>query len=256
MFLLYLPLSSSSLGHLFLRAPLIVAPILIAVLLLSPTTVKKPEAIVTFCFDDGYKSVMEANGILQKYDYAGTVFVITSEIGKNGYLSLEDLKKLSQEGWEIGSHTFNHLDLTKLSAEDLKTELQGSKQWLEKQGFKIYSLAYPYGEYNKEVTKIAKKYYSVARTVNYGINSLPLSKNQLYTLKSVDVNKYSVEEVKKLIDQAIIEKDWLILTFHRIGQNKDQKTYTWSKNDLEAITRYLRELKFKGINFQEIESNK
>ena len=73
---MYLLPSSSSLGHLFLRAPLIVAPILIAVLLLSPTTVKKPEAIVTFCFDDGYKSVMEANGILQKYGYAGQYLLL------------------------------------------------------------------------------------------------------------------------------------------------------------------------------------
>lgn len=77
---------------------------------LSPQDLAKPAekgkyALITF--DDGYKSDLEkALPILEKYRVPAVFFVITSFIGRDGYLSQEDILKLSKSEYAyIGSHT-------------------------------------------------------------------------------------------------------------------------------------------------------
>jgi peptidoglycan/xylan/chitin deacetylase (PgdA/CDA1 family) len=57
------------------------------------------------------------------------------------------IKMLQDWGSEIASHTMNHIDLRKSSAERIKKEVGDSVVWLENLGAKVTSLAPPYGSY-------------------------------------------------------------------------------------------------------------
>ena len=130
----------------------------------------QPKEEVCICFDDGHKSVFEfAYPIIKKYGLTATVFAASGIIGKEkiqdfystkNMMSAENLRELSENGWEIGSHGVRHLDLTLLDDEALTQELLNSKNELEKvvgERSRIAALSFPYGSWNERVVLEAKK---------------------------------------------------------------------------------------------------
>lgn len=57
----------------------------------------------------------------------------------------QKLSQLKRWGCELGSHTLSHANLGKLSDAKVRDELEGSADWIRKQGFEPKSLALPYG---------------------------------------------------------------------------------------------------------------
>ncbi|MGI6119189.1 MAG: polysaccharide deacetylase family protein [Desulfosporosinus sp.] len=109
-------------------------------------------------FDDGYvDNYTNAFPILKKYGFTATVFMVTSYINGEGFLSWSQLKELAANGWEIEGHTANHPYLTKLAPSTLLSELNISKELLEnelKQPVNFF--AYPYGDLNDDVVQVLK----------------------------------------------------------------------------------------------------
>lgn len=73
-------------------------------------------------------------------------------------MSEEEIKLLSASKWvTIGSHSYYHNDLTKISASLVKSDMIKTKQFLENiTGKDVKALAFPYGSYTKETLEIAK----------------------------------------------------------------------------------------------------
>ena len=122
-------------------------------------TASLSERTVVLTFDDGYASHFTlVASLLLRYRFSGTFFVTTDHIGRPGYLSWEQLRKLVFLGMEIGSHGMSHRPLTTLSREDLEKELSQSKRTLEEQlGVPIRALAAPGGFWNGTVTDAAQR---------------------------------------------------------------------------------------------------
>lgn len=245
---------SSSLFHLACRFPFLLVPLIVGLLIISPKESSLPclpEALITICFDDGYKSVFEnAYPVLSRYGFVGTVFVIPSLVGKEGYMTWQDLTFLYENGWEIGSHSYSHPYLTRLSLEEIERELSLSKTILQDYGFEVFSFASPYGDWNETVIEIAKKYYFLHRTSwPYGLNEIPLQEDMRYYLKAVAGDEISPAEIKRWIDRAKAEKKWLILIFHRINENT--RPYNITKEVLEEIVRYAYNQGFRGAGLAE-----
>ncbi len=128
---------------------------------------------VCITFDDAFRSVHElAFPILHKLGFTGTVFVPTGFAGseeplawpgidnwRNGPfedelmpMSLEEMRRLLDAGWELGSHTVTHPRLTALPDAMLAQELGDSKRDCEALfGVECTSLAYPYGDHDARV---------------------------------------------------------------------------------------------------------
>lgn len=85
----------------------------------------------------------------------------TAENNKKTYLSWDEIREMSENGIEFGSHTVTHPQLSQLSYETCKEELLRSKQIIEKQTAKpVRVLAYPFGgnkDFNETVEKAAKE---------------------------------------------------------------------------------------------------
>ncbi len=103
------------------------------------------------------------------------------------FLNWEEIKTLSQSGFEIGSHGIKHEKLTELSQRGLIEELVGSKKILEdKTGLKIEVLSYPYGRHDKFVIEGAiQAGYTIGVSTMDGNNSFDYIKNHTFEIKRV-----------------------------------------------------------------------
>src|SRR5919205_2566765 len=123
--------------------------------------------VVVLNFDDGYESqYTNAKPILDKYGYKATYYIVCNYVGNSGRLTWEDIAALSKEGYDIGSNTMNHADLSKTSKKETEFEVGGSKQCLLDHGINTSSFAYPFngGSSEASVVDVVAKYYDIART--------------------------------------------------------------------------------------------
>lgn len=133
-----------------------------------------PEKPVIITFDDGYAdNYTAALPLLEKYGMKASVFMVVNDIGRKGYLTLEQIKDMESRNIEIGSHTANHLPLATLPPDKKKEEIDISKLLLEWKGVKtIFFLAYPNGSYDDECRTFLKQGdYLGALTGDAGLNT-------------------------------------------------------------------------------------
>tara|TARA_B100000579_G_C22743764_1_gene810419 strand:+ start:262 stop:972 length:711 start_codon:yes stop_codon:yes gene_type:complete len=110
--------------------------------------------------DDGFQSSYNAIKFAHKLGFKTSLFIITDNISRNGFLSKEEIKELSDMGCLIGSHTKTHTDLTTISLENVEYELMESQNILSNiTGKKIEYLSIPYGNYNQNVIKISLRVF-------------------------------------------------------------------------------------------------
>jgi len=139
----------------------------------------KHKNLIAITFDDGYRdNLTVALPLLEKYDLPMTLFMAADFIGKEGYLTADDLRYLAAHPLvTIGSHTFSHPHLTEISKEDARFELLESKKILEEiTGKTIDLLAYPYGDCNAAIERLSEECgYTAAWSVWNG-NNTPFSR--------------------------------------------------------------------------------
>lgn len=105
-----------------------------------------PEKPVVITFDDGNLDIYQnALPIMKSLGLVGTMYVVSSRLGAKDCLSVDQLKDMLANGWEIGSHSRTHIDLVQ-NAGSLGSEGKGSKDYLQEQlGVKINTFSYPFG---------------------------------------------------------------------------------------------------------------
>ena len=127
-----------------------------------------PSVIVTF--DDGYTdNYTEMFPLLKKYNAKATIFLISDMIGKDYYLTEEQIKEMVDSGLvSFQSHTAGHSQLHDLTEEELRSELNGSIQAIERiTGEKVNAISYPNGKYSYSMLDTVAEYYSFGYTTEH-----------------------------------------------------------------------------------------
>ena len=128
---------------------------------------------VCLTFDDGCETDLQvAAPALQANNFNATFYVTVAHLERRGYLSRRQLRELSDQGFEIGCHSMNHVYLTDLPPEQLRTEIAEAKDRLEQlTGKPVTHFSCPGGRWDKRVATIAQEagYASVA-TSRIGVN--------------------------------------------------------------------------------------
>lgn len=116
---------------------------------------------VLITFDDGYASIKDhAHSILHRYNFPYVIFINPTLIGTKGYLSLEELKALEQNGATIANHTQTHPHLIRVKPFETQQQwlLSVEQEILKTQEFieehftsRVKLFAYPYGEFNAQL---------------------------------------------------------------------------------------------------------
>ena len=115
---------------------------------------KAPAKAILITFDDGFMSnYLYAFPILKKYGFTGVLYIIGNYMGTDGYMDADQIKEMAAAGWEIGSHSMNHKDLTIIDdPERERYEIVESKEKLETElGVPVKTFAYPFGISNEGV---------------------------------------------------------------------------------------------------------
>ena len=140
---------------------------------------------ICLTFDDGYLSDVDVVlPRLLKNKMKATFFIVPSYLDKEGHLSGEQVIKLSKNGMEIGSHSFSHLDFTKIKPSSISNELSSSKKFLEDLiGKEVRSFSFPYGFTSKDsIRAVFDAGYSYCCTSKHGLskkNSKIISRNSI-----------------------------------------------------------------------------
>ena len=162
----------------------------------------KKDIILTF--DDGYEDFYTtAYPLLKKYGYTASVAVITGKINKDQFMTLAQIKEMHKDGFEILSHTVNHINLKTATIAIQQSELEKSKTDLEKViGEPIDGFVYPSGKYNPDTISILKEdRYKIALTTHPGIASLD---QDLFTLPRIRVdNRTNISFLKNHLSKWI-----------------------------------------------------
>jgi glycosyltransferase involved in cell wall biosynthesis len=127
---------------------------------------KNPDHVV-ITFDGVYDGVLRyAVPLLEQFGYPFELFVCGDHMGKGNefdkpepparFADQKQLKQMVAAGGRLQWHTRTHPDLTKLSADQLESELNipANIRQLDPSGFNWFS--YPYGKFDKQVQTLVK----------------------------------------------------------------------------------------------------
>ena len=130
---------------------------------------------VLITFDDGFADFATAAfPILRERGFTAIVFVPTGKLGQRedwrganrsarALMSWSTLSELARAGVEFGGHGVTHADLTRLSPERRREEIERSAQDLaDRLGRRPLSFAPPYGHVNRAVLADLARIYEVA----------------------------------------------------------------------------------------------
>jgi peptidoglycan/xylan/chitin deacetylase (PgdA/CDA1 family)/GT2 family glycosyltransferase len=152
-----------------------------------------PERPLLFSFDDGYAGVAKhALPVLERYGFKASVFVVTDRIGKTNawdeaigiqsrsLMTADEIRHWAARGFEFGSHSRTHRDLTALASSELRDEVAGSKDDLAAiLGSKPTAFAYPYGRINDAVQRCVSASFSAALSTFRGTNTIATDPYQI-----------------------------------------------------------------------------
>jgi len=236
--------------------------------------------VITLTVDDCWK--MHAHAFDQVFDsmsLRGVFYAIAGFVGQevNGFQFVEwdTLREMSEEGHEIGSHSFTHrgsaLGLTTKAAQLLRLvrskglvrsaklthgllrlaqeyprehlqqdmEVGMSKLEIERElGRPCKSYSYPGGEPTSTVMNFAKEAgYTSARTIRPGFNNF--HHLEPYALRCQAWDEWTTARIAdKWVDKAISQNWWLIEVFH--AMNLPRYPYSCSESALKEHLSHIR----------------
>lgn len=119
----------------------------------EPTVTPEPKGMIALTFDDGPSDFTDRLlDCLEANNAKATFFLVGEEI-----LNFpEPLSRMEALGCEFGNHSYDHTDLTTLSAEDVTSQLSRTDQEIENLvGHGATLVRPPYGSYNDTVATAA-----------------------------------------------------------------------------------------------------
>ena len=139
-----------------------------------------PPKPIILTFDDGSETVSTtAFPIMQKYGFSGTAYIVFNYIGVNQYMDEAQIRGLYDAGWEIGSHSISHVDLTERTDRQ-KDEIVDSRIKLQNRlDIPILSFAYPFGAYDSNALHYVR-FAGYIGAVGLGEKSLQGNRNLFY----------------------------------------------------------------------------
>lgn len=223
------------------------------------TTSKKP--VVILCFDDAeishYKNVAP---LLKEYKFNATFFVCEMPYKSPGdsvyYMSWKQIAELHRLGFEIGNHTGHHKNMTKLTREEMNSEIA----YIEKKcaDYSIprpTSFAYPGNRYDS-LSKVVlqemgyqyarvggSRYYDVVKDTALSIPSFTMGSTQ-------KLEERTWNALKGLQPGGI-----LVCTIHGVPDIA-HPDYTTSIEMFTKFLDYMKENKFTVMALRDIDALK
>ena len=149
----------------------------------------KLEKKILITIDDAFSSFYEiAWPYLKEEKIPFILFVSTKAIGKNGYMTWDQIKELEKEAnVYIGNHSHSHDYLVDLKNEDFIKDINtASAIFIKNLGYNPIFFSYPFGEYNNLIKEQIKKKFKFSFGQHSGV--IDVNKDQ-YELPRFPINE-------------------------------------------------------------------
>ena len=179
----------------------------------------KKKILITI--DDGFKSFYnEAWPYLKKNKIPFILFVSTEPVGKNGYMTWDEIKEIDDSGiGYIGHHSHTHEYLIDMEESEFIKDIEtATKIFKEKLGYIPPIFSYPFGEYSL----FMKNYISNNFKIAFGQHSGIIDRNKdKFELPRFPINeKYGeLNRFKSLINYSPLEYKSLKPEQKKLGNN-------------------------------------
>lgn len=235
--------------------------------------------IATFSWDDGHPLDNRIASLFSSNQALCTFYTPRFNSENLPTLDPADWKALSNDGFDIHSHTYNHVYLENLSPEKQFKEISDGKKFVEDAtGKKDTIFCYPGGKYTAETLSLVEKAgFSYGRGIDMGYKRAYAANRFLMPTTAIvapltlkQVIKHAIKRRKPgkilpifLTNKAIISSSWEHIdekagenvAYHFWGHSWEvEKFDLW--NALEHLIRSLKEANVKIVTNQEFyESN-
>jgi hypothetical protein len=145
--------------------------------------------------------------------------------GGGQYLGVDQLHKLEDwSGWEVAAHSAYATDHNQLNAfgalsdSALRANLEKHKTWLLSEGFRGSDhFAYPQGFYTPSTVRIARDYFTTARTVQFGNMENPSRPGNAMRMRCIPVDSaLSLATLQARVDAIKTNRSWGQFYLHQI----------------------------------------
>jgi peptidoglycan/xylan/chitin deacetylase (PgdA/CDA1 family) len=148
-----------------------------------------PARPIVLTFDDGFRSdATVAMPILRRLRWPGVLYLQAGALKTRGVqgMSRHAVRAVLRNGWELGSHTIDHVDVTTLGPRRLRYEIGSSRRYFERTfGVRVESFCYPGGRFDHAaVGEVERAGYATATTVKEGL----ATRRRRYTLRRIRVD--------------------------------------------------------------------
>lgn len=133
-----------------------------------------PRKPIVISFDDGFAShASVALPVMRRLGWRGVLYLEAGALKTPGPRGITDgdVHRLLDAGWELGSHTIDHPDLTTLPRGRLRYEIAYSRTFLTRRfGVPVDSFCYPAGRHDRaSVAEVRRAGYVSATTTEEGL---------------------------------------------------------------------------------------
>lgn len=192
------------------------------------------QPMVCLTFDDG-PNPTTTNRLLNALEEnsVNATFFMLGKLTKTVKGSDATLKRMKEIGSELGSHTYDHTQLTKLNKDALKEQIEGSAENIDKSagGAEVKVMRPPYGSYNDAVKAACVD--ANQAIVLWSVDTLDWKSRNADTVYNVvmdtvqdgdiilfhDIYESSVDAAIKIIP-ALLDEGYQIVTFEEMAEAK------------------------------------
>ena len=202
-----------------------------------------PQSIVSFTFDDGYDDHYVAAEIMNKYDFAGTAYLMPRQFNQKNYLNEQQVRDLQDIfGWDLSSH--HKIPILEFSSKNLEEEFEYTIDYLSGLGAyrEARHFAYPLGKQSRKSTlPIVKRIFDTARIAGGGAETLPPA--DWHMLRTFNVMPhFSPAELFERVKKAREHGEWLILMFHYLTDEENPvNPLAYNTKKFEEFCQLLKE---------------
>ena len=143
---------------------------------------EKKEKKILITIDDGFTSFYNvAWPYFKKEKIPFILFISTKDVGKNGYMTWEQIKEVEKETYSfIGNHSHTHDYLVDFKKEDFISDIDtASKIFIKKLGYNPIFFSYPFGEYSKFIKEYISKNFKFSFGQHSGVIDINKDKHEL-----------------------------------------------------------------------------
>ena len=192
--------------------------------------------LVSFTFDDAPLSAFVNGGaVLEHYGFRGTYYISAglmetmTPVGR--IADLQTVRSFRERGHEIGNHTHDHVNCTKVSFLNLVKNI--GKNHAKLSGIGSRNFAYPFGAQNNKARIVAALSTRSARGITPGINRDFIN---LTDLKATRIYaSLGLETCLELVHECVARGGWLIFYTHDVHEKPSK--YGCTPLEFERIVR-------------------